>query len=70
MMSNDVCVYYLQTINNQKLGLLEALLNIGDWPHARQLLNNLPPFYATSQEPIAQAMCNLIAYLLDPVYTK
>jgi hypothetical protein len=35
--------------NNQKLGLLAALLRAGAWPLADQILNILPRAYCVSQ---------------------
>jgi THO complex subunit 2 len=53
---------------NQKFGLCEALLSVGDWATTQKLLNKLPDFCATSYYPIAKAMCNLIHIIIEPVY--
>eukprot|EP00090_Calanus_glacialis_P000154 TRINITY_DN1009_c0_g1_i2.p1 TRINITY_DN1009_c0_g1~~TRINITY_DN1009_c0_g1_i2.p1 ORF type:complete len:1411 (-),score=541.96 TRINITY_DN1009_c0_g1_i2:289-4521(-) len=54
--------------NNQKFGLLEALIKVGDWTHAEKLLCQLPTYYATAQPGISKQLCKLIHILLDPVY--
>lgn len=53
---------------NQKFGLCEALLTIGDWNNAQQLMEKLPEKCATSYDPIARALCNLIHIIIEPVY--
>ncbi|XP_071489382.1 THO complex subunit 2-like [Diadema antillarum] len=59
-----------QVIDNQKIGLCEALLNLGDWTHAKKLLSKLPDFAATSQPSVASALCKLVESLLQPLYKK
>ncbi|XP_069468772.1 THO complex subunit 2 isoform X2 [Ambystoma mexicanum] len=56
--------------DNQKLGLLEALLRIGDWQHAQSIMDQMPPFYATSHKPISLALCELIHVMIDPLYRR
>lgn len=56
--------------SNQKLGLCEALLLIGDWENAKILINHLPEHYAVGFEPIALALCNLLHYMIEPVYRE
>ncbi|XP_028922954.1 THO complex subunit 2 isoform X3 [Ornithorhynchus anatinus] len=56
--------------DNQKLGLLEALLKIGDWHHAQSIMDQMPPFYATSHKPIAIALCQLIHVTVEPLYRR
>ncbi|XP_063793311.1 THO complex subunit 2 isoform X1 [Pseudophryne corroboree] len=56
--------------DNQKLGLLEALLKIGDWQHAQNIMDQMPPFYATSHKPIALALCHLIHVTIEPLYRR
>lgn len=53
---------------NQKFGLCEALLKVGDWENAQKLMNKLPEKCATSQEPIARALCDLIHITIEPIY--
>ncbi|KAK7790717.1 hypothetical protein R5R35_007956 [Gryllus longicercus] len=55
---------------NQKFGLCEALLLIGDWHHAEQLCKKLPEHCAMDQPPIARAMCQLLHSVMEPVYRK
>ena len=55
---------------NQKFGLLEALLKVGDWIHAEVIISNLPTYYAVSKPAIATALCNLIHITMDPVHRK
>lgn len=57
-------------IHNQKFGLCEALLRIGDWKNAEQVIKQLPEHYAVDQRPIAQAMCNLLHCVVEPVYRE
>nr|NP_001366034.1 THO complex subunit 2-like [Jaculus jaculus] len=55
---------------NQKLGLLEALLKIGDWQHAQNIMDQMPPYYAASHEVIALAICRLIHITIEPLYRR
>lgn len=59
-----------QPPNNQKLGLLEALLQIGDWQHAQSIMEQMPPFYATSHKSIAVALCQLLHLIVEPLYRR
>ena len=43
--------------NNQKFGLLEALIKVGAWSHAEKLLCQLPTYYATAQPGISRQLC-------------
>ncbi|XP_063288176.1 THO complex subunit 2 [Pelobates fuscus] len=56
--------------DNQKLGLLEALLKIGDWQHAQNIMDQMPPFYGTSHKSIAIALCHLIHVTIEPLYRR
>ncbi|XP_064422604.1 THO complex subunit 2 isoform X2 [Latimeria chalumnae] len=56
--------------DNQKLGLLEALLKIGDWQHAQNIMDQMPQFYASSHKPIAVALCQLIHITVEPLYRR
>lgn len=60
----------LQPPDNQKLGLLEALLNIGDWQHAQSIMDQMPPFYASSHKSIAIALCQLVHVTIEPLYRR
>ncbi|KAK5643842.1 hypothetical protein RI129_007687 [Pyrocoelia pectoralis] len=54
--------------NNQKLGLCEALLEIGDWDNAQLIINRLPEHFAMDYQPVALALCKLLHYIIEPVY--
>uniref|UniRef100_A0A6Q2Z6K4 THO complex subunit 2 n=1 Tax=Esox lucius TaxID=8010 RepID=A0A6Q2Z6K4_ESOLU len=56
--------------DNQKLGLLEALLRIGDWHHAQSIMDQMPAFYATSHKAIALALCQLVHLTVEPLYRR
>ncbi|XP_023686314.2 THO complex subunit 2 isoform X1 [Paramormyrops kingsleyae] len=56
--------------DNQKLGLLEALLRIGDWQHAQSIMEQMPAFYATSHKAIALALCQLLHLTVEPLYRR
>ncbi|XP_037678702.1 THO complex subunit 2 [Choloepus didactylus] len=56
--------------DNQKLGLLEALLKIGDWQHAQNIMDQMPPCYAASHKLIALAICKLIHITIEPLYRR
>ena len=57
-------------MNNQKLGLIKALLEVGAWEAARVMLNRMPPKHATSCGPLAEAFCQLIHASIEPLYRK
>ena len=59
-----------QPPDNQKLGLLEALLRIGDWHHAQSIMDQMPSFYATSHKAIALALCQLVHLTVEPLYKR
>lgn len=56
--------------NNQKFGLCEAIISIGDWETAQSLIKRFPEYYAVQQEPIALAICKLLHYIIEPVYRE
>lgn len=60
--------FYEKYLGNQKLGLCEALLSVGDWENARVLIKRMPKQYAVSYEPIAIAICTLLHHIIEPVY--
>ncbi|PNF31426.1 hypothetical protein B7P43_G04067, partial [Cryptotermes secundus] len=55
---------------NQKFGLCEALLKVGDWNHAKQLTKRLPEHCVLEQPPVARALCQLLHSVMEPVYRK
>lgn len=66
----SVAVLSLQLPDNQKLGLLEALLRLGDWHHAQSIMDQMPSFYATSHKSIALALCQLVHLTVEPLYRR
>lgn len=56
--------------DNQKLGLCAALIDVGDWEHARQLMGCFPDYYAASHLFIAKKLCHLMHVLIDDFYRK
>ncbi|XP_041357183.1 THO complex subunit 2-like isoform X2 [Gigantopelta aegis] len=54
--------------NNQKIGLCEALLEIGSWENAKAILDRMPEFFAVSYNPIAKALCTFIHAAIEPLY--
>ena len=55
---------------NQKFGLCEALLEVGAWEVASDMISRLPDFCMTDQKPIAKALCRMMNALIEPVYRK
>jgi THO complex subunit 2 len=53
---------------NQKFQLCEALLSVGAWDQASILLEFHPDFFVTSYQPISSSICNLVDYVIEPVY--
>ncbi|XP_055542329.1 THO complex subunit 2 [Wyeomyia smithii] len=53
---------------NQKWGLCEALLLIGDWNTAQILLKKLPEQSVMVNEQISRAVCRLLHMIIEPVY--
>lgn len=67
---SSVAVLSPQMPDNQKLGLLEALLRLGDWRHAQSIMDQMPSFYATSHKAIALALCQLVHLTVEPLYRR
>lgn len=59
-----------QELWNDKLYLAEALLKQGAWKQAQEVMDRLPQYHATSHQPVAQTMCQLIHYVIDPMYQR
>lgn len=55
---------------NQKWGLCEALLLVGDWKTAQVLIRKLPDQSVIVHEPIAKALCQLVHQVIEPVYRE
>lgn len=56
--------------DNQKLGICAALLDLGAWKHALQLISCFPDYYAVSHYDIARKLCTLIHVVIDDFYKK
>ena len=59
-----------QFASNQKLGLVSALLKVGDWKNAKQLIDKLPEYYAVSFDTIAKQLSHLIHFSIDKMYKQ
>ncbi|KAM7353453.1 THO complex subunit 2-like protein isoform 3-T3 [Cochliomyia hominivorax] len=55
---------------NQKFGLCEGLLKVGDWENALKIIKKLPEQSVVVHEPIARALAELIHIGIDHVYRK
>lgn len=66
----EIYIFFYQPPDNQKLGLLEALLKIGDWQHAQSIMDQMPSFYAASHKSIAVALCQLLHITIEPLYRR
>lgn len=62
--------FYEKYAGNQKLGLCEALLTVGDWENAEILIKRMPKQYAVGYEPIAIGLCKLLHHIVEPVYSR
>ena len=60
----------LEFYSNQKLGLILALLKIGDWQHAKEVIQKLPEYYAVNHDKIAKQLCILLHYVIDKLYRR
>nr|CDS33837.1 tho complex subunit 2 [Hymenolepis microstoma] len=57
-----------QFANNQKLDLCAALVNLGDWKAAQKILDRFPGHWIASHPSLNRAICDLVHYLIDPLY--
>ena len=55
---------------NQKLGLCHALLELGDWAGASDLMKLLPPFLPVWCPVIVKTLCELITLSIEPLYRR
>lgn len=60
----------VQYVTNQKLGLCEALLSLGVWDRAKEILDKLPEFFGTVHKPIATGLCAMVHCMMDTLYKK
>ncbi|KAF7262666.1 hypothetical protein EG68_00056 [Paragonimus skrjabini miyazakii] len=56
--------------NNQKLELCSTLLRMGDWINAQTILDRFPGYWATGHHQLCKSMCELLHYLIEPLYAK
>ncbi|TPP51900.1 THO complex subunit 2, partial [Fasciola gigantica] len=56
--------------NNQKLELCAALIRHRDWTNAQAILDRFTGYWATGYKPLNHAVCELLHYLIEPLYTK
>eukprot|EP00850_Spirogloea_muscicola_P022111 SM000277S10346 [mRNA] locus=s277:6832:17596:- [translate_table: standard] len=57
-----------EVASNQKLGLIFGLLVVGDWKHAKILLERLALLYPLTMLPINAAFCRLVGKTISPNY--
>lgn len=56
-------------VNNQKLGLVRALLKIGNWDDAKHLMTLMPPQYCLSMDDrVRRNLSRLISIGIDDIY--
>ncbi|XP_030241352.1 THO complex subunit 2 isoform X1 [Drosophila navojoa] len=55
---------------NQKFGLCEALLKVGDWDNALKIIQKLPDQSVVVQDPIARAIVELVHLSVEQIYYK
>lgn len=55
---------------NQKFGLCEALLKVGDWENALKIIQKLPDQSVVVQEPIARGIVELVHLSVEQIYYK
>lgn len=56
--------------NNQKFGLCEALLKVGDWNNASTIINQLPEQCMLVHELIAKALADVVHVSIDRLYSS
>lgn len=61
---------YTLEIDNQKINLCASLIHIGDWENALLIARRLPEFYCFSNHKVASSACDLISYLIHPIYRE
>ncbi|XP_050689638.1 THO complex subunit 2-like isoform X2 [Eriocheir sinensis] len=57
-------------LNNQKIQLCIALLQVGDWEHFQEVSRRFPDYYLVSCPPVSKALCTFIHSLIEPVYRR
>ena len=56
-------------LDNQKLQLTAALLNMGDWDSAKHMLNVMAQLLPASYPPVSAGLCKLVHQALEPAYS-
>ncbi|OON14770.1 hypothetical protein X801_09437, partial [Opisthorchis viverrini] len=56
--------------NNQKLEICSAMLDLGDWVNAQAILDRFQGYWSTGHNQLCKSMCNLLHYLIEPLYSK
>lgn len=59
---------HILELDNQKIYVCAHLIDIGGWDQAVQLSKRLPEYFCFSHERVASTACDLINYLIDPLY--
>lgn len=57
-------------IDNQKVNLCAHLIDIGSWEKALQIAKRLPEYYCFGHKRVAVSACDLLNYLIDPIYRE
>jgi THO complex subunit 2 len=57
-------------VPNQKFMLCEALLRVGDWTHAKAMIDRLPPYVVTSYPPVSRALSGMLHMTLELFYRQ
>lgn len=57
-------------IDNQKVQICGHLIDIGDWDQALMLAKKLPEYFCFSHHRVAASACDLINYLINPLYRE
>lgn len=60
----------VQETGNQKINICAHLFDIGAWEQALYLARKLPEFYCLSHRRVSSSVCDLINYLIDPLYRE
>lgn len=58
------------TMENQKFGLCEGLLRVGDWTNAKNLLSRFETNHMMAQDSLVLSLCKLISATIDPFYKR
>uniref|UniRef100_UPI00193A5896 THO complex subunit 2-like n=1 Tax=Styela clava TaxID=7725 RepID=UPI00193A5896 len=57
-------------LENQKFGLCEGLLRVGDWDNAKELMDRYETNYAMAEDSFVHALSQLISATIDPFYRR